>query len=162
MNSSKKIKSSKTKSRTRKELNEFSAALELANTAQASAAKARAKATKAVAKAERAFEDAIRKGEALQERLKADKSHDDANVGHAKFDELEWSIYSDFRDRRLLITALGMLGSDNVSKRAAAALIVEQQRTQIGRTWNDLIVWDPDDDDDELDNELCDEEEPVA
>ena len=155
MNSSKKIKSSKTKSKTRRELDEFTAALKLANAAQASAAKARAKATKVVVKAERAFEDVIFKGEALQERLKADKVRDDANVRHATFDELELSVYSDVGDRRLLVMALRMLGSDNVGKRAAAALNVEKQRAQIGEDWDNLVAWDPDDDffDDEIDDD---------
>jgi hypothetical protein len=162
MNSSKKIKSSKTKSRTKTELDEFSAALDLANAAQASAAKARAEATKAVADAERAIFEAINKGEALQERLRAAKAHEDTQSANAKFDELDWSIHSDLRERRLLVTALGMLGSGDIVERAAAVLIAERQRSKLGMTWDELVVNDQDgcdldedelDDDDELDDE---------
>lgn len=158
MSRGKKMKS-KMKSKTSRELDEFSAALELANAAQANAAKARANAAKAGAEAERAIYEAIHKGEALQERLKADKAHEDARAADAKFDELDWSIHSDLRERRLLVTALGMLGSDNVSERAAAALIVEKQRAEIGKDWNDLIVYPDDDEDDELDDDDLDDEE---
>lgn len=159
MSRGKKMKS-KMKPKTSNELDEFSAALELANAAQANAAKVRAKAAKAGGEAERAIYEAIRKGEALQERLKADKAHEDARAANAKFDELDWSIHSDIRDRRLLVTALGTLGSDDVDERAAAALIVEKQRAEIGKDWNDLIAWYPDDDDDEdLDDDELDDDD---
>jgi hypothetical protein len=56
------------------------------------------------------------------------------------------------------VTALGMLGSDQVGERAAAALIAEKQRAQIGKDWDKLIVWYPDDDDDLDDDELDDDD----
>lgn len=152
MSRGKKMKS-KMKSKTSRDLNEFSAALEFANAAQAKAAKARTEAAKAGAEAEGAIYEAIRKGEALQERLGAAKAHEDTHAANAKFDDLDWSIHSDLRERRLLVTALGMLGSGNISERAAAALIAEKQRAQIGKDWNDLIVYTDDDDDDDLDDE---------
>lgn len=164
MNSREKIKT-KMKSKTSRELDEFSAALELANAAQANAAKARAEAAKAGAEAERAIDEAIRKGEALQERLRAEKGYEDARAADVKFDELEWAIHSGSRE--LLVNALGMLGSDHVGERAAAALMAEKQRVKLGKTWNELIVsehdddedFDDDDDDEELDDEDFDDDD---
>jgi hypothetical protein len=136
---------------------EFSAALELANAAQANAAKARAEAAKAGAEAERAIDEAIRKGEALQERLRAEKGYEDARAADVKFDELEWAIHSGSRE--LLVNALGMLGSDRVGERAAAALTAEKQRAQLGKAWDELIVWDLDDDDEDLDDDELDDDD---
>ena len=42
--------------------------------------------------------------------------------------------------RELLVKALGMLGSDHDGERANAARFAEKQRTQLGMTWDELIV----------------------
>jgi hypothetical protein len=40
----------------------------------------------------------------------------------------------------MCLKALGMLGSDQVGERAAAALTAEKQRIKLGMTWDELIV----------------------
>jgi hypothetical protein len=173
MNSSEKINSNKKKSNARRQQDEFSAALALADAAQAKAARARAEAAKAGAEAERAIDEAIRKGEALQGRIRAEKAYADACAADANFDGHECSIHSSTRE--LLVKALGMLGSDQVGERASAALVAEKQRAKLGMTWNELIVREHDDDDDDLDDDddediddddsedfYCDDEEPVS
>jgi hypothetical protein len=42
--------------------------------------------------------------------------------------------------RKLLVKALGMLGSDHAGERANAALQAEKQRARLGMMWRDLIV----------------------
>jgi hypothetical protein len=150
MKSSKNTNSNK-KSR-REQDDEFSAAIALAEAARTKAAKARAKAAEAEAKAaealdeaERATEEAIRKGEALQARIKAEKADADACAPDAN--RHEYPIYSGTRG--LLVKALGMLGSNHVGERAAAALMAEKLRVKLDKTWDELIVREHDDDDDE-------------
>ncbi|TFW56898.1 helix-turn-helix domain-containing protein [Bradyrhizobium sp. MOS001] len=129
---------------------ELAAALARAQAAQADAARARAEAIRATDEAMRA------KAEAVRERLRsgrADPSHSTATAPRHPLDR---------RQRDLLVKALGMLGSDQVGERAAAALIAEKQRSKLGMTWDELVVNDQDgcdldedelDDDDELDDE---------
>jgi hypothetical protein len=52
-----------------------------------------------------------------------------------------WKKAEAERERELskLIGALGMLGSEHVGERAAAALIVERLRVKLGKQWKDLI-----------------------
>jgi hypothetical protein len=167
MNSSVKINSKKKKSKTRRELDdEFSEALALADAARAKAAKARDEVQKATA-------EAIRKGEALKERIRAEKANADACGTGANFDGHESLIHSGTRE--LLVKALGMLGSDQVGERAAAALMAEKQRVKLGKTWNELVASehddedpdddlddaDLDDDDEDLDGDLDDDDEEV-
>ena len=43
------------------------------------------------------------------------------------------------RHRALLVKALGMLGSVHLGERASAALVVEQCRIKLGKSWEELI-----------------------
>jgi hypothetical protein len=45
--------------------------------------------------------------------------------------------------RDLLVKALGMLGSDHEGERAVAALMADKERRKFGRTWDELIVAQP-------------------
>lgn len=159
---------SKKRSRGRVEQDELAAALASAQAAQAEAARAKAEAKRATDEAMRA------KAEAVRERLRGGRAY----AGHSTATAPRHAL--DRRLRDLLVKALGMLGSDQVGERAAAALMAEKQRIKLGMTWDELIVnehedfgdedLDDDDDDldddglddDELDNDLDDEEEPVA
>ncbi|TFW57965.1 hypothetical protein CT676_27610 [Bradyrhizobium sp. MOS001] len=76
--------------------------------------------------------------------------------------------------RERLIKALHMLGSDQAENRASAALVAEKQRLMLGKSWNELIENEHEDfvvevlkdlDNDDLydmDDDLADDEEPVA
>lgn len=158
INSNKKVTSSKTTSKTRRELDDdFSEAQAIAATATANAVRAR----KAVAKAQeeadraedklsRALKEAIRLGEVLEEHIESERV--DADVyAKANFGGDEFSSFSGTRE--LLVKGLGMLGSDQIGERAAAALVAEKQRVKLGMTWDELIVEehnDEDFDDDDL------------
>jgi transposase len=146
---------SKKRSRGGVEPDELAAALASARAAQAEAAMAKAE-------AKRATDEAIRaKAEADRERLRSDRADPSHSTATAPRHPL------DRRQRDLLVKALSMLGSDQVGKRAAAALIAEKQRSKLGMTWDELVVNDQDgcdldedelDDDDELDDEDEDED----
>jgi hypothetical protein len=140
------------KKKSRAELqDEFDAAISRSDVAQAKAAKAQAEAARAGAEAERAIDEAIRKGEALQERIRAEKADAEACAAGPNFDRHSCSMHSN--PRVLLVKALGMLGSDHVGERAAAALMAEKQRAKLGKTWNELIVREHDDEDEDLDDD---------
>lgn len=130
------------------------------------------------AEAKGATDDALRaKAEAIRERLKAEKVYAEARAANGRFDPCDRPIEP--ATRQLLVKALGMLGSDHVGERAAAALMAEKQRVRLGMTWNELIVneqdhddfdhedlddddkddLDDDDDDQDLDNDGPDDEE---
>jgi hypothetical protein len=130
MNSSKKIKSDKAKSRSEweDELSEIIARAEAA--AEVNAAKAIAAAPAINARLNQYFEELRREAE------EAVRLHE-ARVREAPV------------TRELLVEALGMLGSVHFDERAAAALKIESLRAKLNKTWNELIVWDPDDEDDE-------------
>lgn len=51
--------------------------------------------------------------------------------------------------RERLIKLLGMLGTDQAGERASAALMVDQYRRRFNKEWDDLIISDPLDDDDD-------------
>jgi hypothetical protein len=142
MNSREKIKPSKTKSKTSRELDdELSKAIARAEAAaEVNAAKAIANAPAAnaridqeIEKHRRENEEAVRIGEARRARVT--------------------------EARELLVKALGMLGSDQVVERAAAALTAERLRVELHKTWNELIVREHDDDDDLDDDEDIDDED---
>lgn len=131
---------------------DLTAALARAQAAQADAARARAEAKQATDEAIRA------KAEADRERLRSDRADPSHSTATAPRHPL------DRRQRDLLVKALGMLGSDQVGERAAAALIAEKQRSKLGMTWDELVVNDQDGcdlDEDELDDDdgLDDEDE---
>ena len=146
MSKSKKIMSHKKKTSARKEQDEFSAAIAVANAAQVKAAKARADAAEAEAEAERAIDEAIRIGEALRARIGAEASSTNACAVGPRLHVHDCSIRS--RTRDLLVKALGMLGSDHAGERAVAALMAMKQRVKLGMTWDELIVRVHDDEDD--------------
>jgi hypothetical protein len=118
-----------------------------ANTSeQAEAAVARARAE--MAKAEAA------KAKAEADKAKAEAAKAKADYRTARANEKAQS-YTFFRGafsgnrnkkpvpsgpRRLLVKALGMLGSDQAGERASAALVVEKQRSKLGMTWDELII----------------------
>jgi hypothetical protein len=132
--------------KSRRELDdEFSAALAVADAASAKfakaaarAAKARAEADRALAEAERAFGRVTRKGEELEKCIRAEKAAAEGCAPDPNTDGDGCS--SRCRTRELLVKALGMLGSDQVEGRASAALLVEKQRTKLGKTWDELII----------------------
>ena len=155
-------KKMKMKFRIRRELDDnLTEALARADAAIAEAAKARDRAVKAdaeaekvIARADRAYNEAIRIAEALKESIAAEKARADGFPARAQLCGHDPTVNSSARD--LLVKALGMLGSDQVGERAAAALIAEKQRTKLGMTWDDLVVNDQDDedfDDEDLDGE---------
>jgi hypothetical protein len=116
-----------------------------ADQAQAAAASARAKtakaeAAKAKADAEKVTAEALRaKAEALKARAEAAKAEADARSARARSNNPNrQKVHSGPRD--LLVKALGMLGSDHVGERAAAALVVERLRAKLGMTWDDLVI----------------------
>src|SRR5258708_18734598 len=116
MNSSKKIKSEKAKSRGKLD-GEFSAAI-------------------------------ARAAEAFNARIEAEL----ADAGdQPRAEAHKYSTHR--RTRELLVKVLGMLGSDQLGERAAAALIAERLRAKLGKTWNELIVREHDDEDEDLDDD---------
>jgi hypothetical protein len=110
-------------------------AFAVAEAAKDEAARLHAKAAKAQADAEWFLDRAIRMGEALRRR------RGDQPYAEGRGERLDHT-------RKLLVKALGMLGSDKVGERASAALKVEKFRTRLGRTWDQLIVQEFDDDED--------------
>jgi hypothetical protein len=129
----------------------------MAEVAKEDAAKFGAKAAKAQAEAEWLTDRALRMAEALRRR-RGDKPYTERRGEGSISEKLD-------RTRKLLVKALGMLGSERVGERASAALKVEKFRTRLGRTWDQLIVeeFEDDQDDDDGDEDLDDdEEEPVA
>jgi sRNA-binding protein len=110
--------------------------------AQAAAARARAETAKA--------EAAKAKPDAQKAKAEAAKARADARTARAKEKAKAYSFFRgasgnstpkiDSRQRELLVKSLGMLGSDHAGERADAAVVVEKQRTQIGMTWDELIV----------------------
>jgi hypothetical protein len=149
---------------------EFSAARDLVDAAQAKAAMARAKADEAqtiaddaLDEADRAIDDAIRIGETLTKRIKREETDAKACAADSHFDKNKCSIHGSPRD--LMVKALGMLGSDQAGERASAALVVEKQRAKSGKTWDELIVPERDDQDeddlDEDDDDIDDDDEDL-
>lgn len=174
MNSQKKIKLSETLSKAERADIDFTDALLAAKAAATRADQARVKADKAHARAAyaeaaaelasdasiQAQKRAIHKREALKRLIREENGCADASTQDAAADDQDSSILTG--NRELLIKALGMLGSDQVGERAAAALIAEKQRSKLGMTWDELVVNEQDgcdldedelDDDDELDDE---------
>ena len=117
-----------------------------AKTVKEKAARLHSKAVKAQRDAEWLLDHAIGLGEALKRRR-----------GYYPYGDSgrQRVIYSDRLDRarRLLIKALGMLGSDRAGERASAALKVEKFRIKIGKTWDELILQEEDLADEEIDCE---------
>ncbi|WLA81946.1 hypothetical protein [Bradyrhizobium elkanii] len=168
MTSRKKIKLSETMSEAERADLAFTHALSVAEAAATRADKARAKADRARAHAAhaeaeaelagdesiQAKREAIRKGEALKKLIRGENGRTDASAQDPASDDQDRSIHTDSRE--LLIKALGMLGSDQVGERAAAALMAEKQRIKLGMTWNELIVneqYDKNLDEEDLDSE---------
>jgi hypothetical protein len=122
-------------------------AFAIAADAKAKAKSLSAKAAKAQAEAEWFFDWAIRIGEALR----GGRDAPPYTVHSHKLD----------RTRKLLLKALGMLGSERVGERASAALKAEKFRKRLGRTWDQLIAeeFDDDEDLDDEDNEDLDDED---
>lgn len=110
--------------------------------AQATAARARAETAKA--------EAARAKADAQKAKAEAAKARADARTARAKEKAKAYSFFRgasggttpkiDSRQRELLVKSLGMLGSDHAGERANAAVVVEKQRSQIGMTWDELII----------------------
>lgn len=124
----------------------------LAEAAKDEAARLHAKAARAQGYAEYFLDNAIRLSEALRRRKK----------GKPWVEGRTKNVISESRARKLLVKALGMLGSDRAGERANAALKVEVFRTKLGRTWEELIVQeleDLEDDEDEDDFDDDDDEE---
>jgi hypothetical protein len=133
------------KSKKGKVQDELAAALALAKAAKSEAAKAKAE-------AQRATDEAMRfKAEAIRERIRAENAYADACAADPHFDRHECSIHNGTRE--LLVKALGMLGSDHPGERASAALVAERLRAKLDKTWNELIVREHDDDDEDLDDD---------
>jgi multidrug efflux pump subunit AcrA (membrane-fusion protein) len=104
-----------------------------AKAAKAEAAQARADAAKATAEARQA------KAEALKAQAEAARAEAEARSARARSNNPNKpKVHSGPRD--ILVKALGMLGSDQVGERAAAALIVERDRKKLGMTWDELII----------------------
>jgi type IV secretory pathway VirB10-like protein len=104
-----------------------------AKTAKAEAAKAKADAEKATAEARRA------QAEALKAQAEAARAEAEARSARARANNPnKQKVHSG--PRELLVKALGMLGSEHVGERAAAALIVEKHRVKLGMCWDELIV----------------------
>jgi hypothetical protein len=130
-------------------------AFAIAEAAKDEAARLHAKAAKAQGDAEWFLDRAIRMGEALRRR-RGGQPYAEGRAEGSISERLD-------RTRKLLVKALGMLGSDRVGERASAALKVERFRTKLGRTWDQLIVQefenlDDDDEDFDDDDDLDDEE----
>lgn len=112
--------------------------------AQAQAAAARARAETAKAEAARA------KADAQKAKAEAAKAKADARTAREKEKARTYSFFRgsfgdntktiDSRRRELLVKYLGMLGSDHAGERANAAKFAEKQRTELGMTWNELII----------------------
>jgi len=119
----------KEKPATTSEQAQAAAARARAETAKAEAARAKADAQKAKAEAAKAKADA----RAAKARERASFFHgvDGGNTAKKKIRG---------RPRERLVKALGMLGSDYPGERANAAHFVEKQRTQLGMTWDELII----------------------
>jgi hypothetical protein len=128
-------------------------AFAIADAAKDEAASLHAKAAKAQADAESLLDRAIRMGEALRRR-RGDQPYTERRGEGSIFEKLD-------RTRKLLVKALGMLGSERVGERASAALKAEKFRTRLGRTWDQLIVeeFEDDQDDDDDDDDLDDDED---
>jgi hypothetical protein len=141
MNSSKKIKS-KMKSKSSRELDDvISAALARIDAAtEVGLAKVLADAPAINAKLDRYFEEARREAEEAVRLL-------EARMREAPV------------TRALLVEALGMLGSANVGDQAAVARKIESLRAKLDKTWDELIVWDPDAPDEDEDDDLDDDDE---
>jgi hypothetical protein len=124
----------KKKPATTSEQAQAAAARARAETAKAEAAKAKAQAQTAKAAAAKAKADA-----------RTARAKDRASFFRSAFggSTAKKTIPSGARER--LVKALGMLGSDQAGERANAARFVEKQRTQLGMTWDELII--PADDD---------------
>lgn len=147
MNGRKKIKLSESNSNTGRSQRdfEFSAALDLLDTAVANADKARADVAEANARASRAGEELER---ALEEALRKCSTH---GSGRAS----------------LLVKALGMLGSDHVRERDKAGRTAERVWIRENGIWRQETIRDEHDgfgddedlDDDELDDDDLDDEE---
>jgi hypothetical protein len=103
-----------------------------ADTAKAEAAKAKAEAQKAKAEAAKARADA--RTASAKEKASSYSFFQAAFGGNT----IKKKIPSGARE--LLVKALGMLGSDHDGERANAARFVEKQRTQLGMTWDELII----------------------
>jgi hypothetical protein len=119
-------------------------AFAMAEEAKDEAARLHAKAAKAQAFAELLLDRAIRMGEALR------RPNGELPYAEGRGERLD-------RTRKLLVKALGMLGSDRVGERASAALKVEKFRTRLGKTWDQLIVEEFDDDEDDDDEDFDDD-----
>jgi hypothetical protein len=104
-----------------------------AKSAKAEAAKAKADAQKATAEARQA------KAEAAKAQAEAAREEAEARSARARSNNPnKQKVHSGPRD--ILVKSLGMLGSDQVGERAAAALIVERDRKKLGMTWDELII----------------------
>ena len=113
------------------------------------------KATEAAANQEKiAKSAAFWKREALQERERAKRveAYREKRDIHRKGPK----VRSLTRER--LIKALHTLGSDQAENRASAALVAEKQRLMLGKTWNELIVNEHEDFDDEVLKDLDDDD----
>lgn len=126
------------KSRTKTKHDDLAAAVARAKAAQAEAAKTKADAERLADEAIRLKADAIRlKAEALREQIRADRAR--ARAAGATFTaRSEHVLQSGLR--KLLVKALGMLGSDHAGERANAASVAERQRDRIGMTWDELLI----------------------
>jgi hypothetical protein len=120
----------------------------LALEAKDKAARLSAKAAKAQADEEGFLDEAFRIAEAVRRRRGDEPYIEDRSK---RLD----------RTRKLLVKALGMLGSEREGERASAALKVDKFRIRLGRTWDQLIPkeFDDDDDFDDDDEEDLDEDE---
>ena len=112
---------------------------------QAQAAAARARAETAKAEAAKAKAEAQKaKVEAAKAKAEARKAREREKVAASGFfrgtfrGNTARKIERGARDR--LVKALGTLGSDHAGERANAAYFVEKQRTQLGLTWDELII----------------------
>ena len=103
-----------------------------AETAKAEAAKAKAEAQKAKAEAAKA------KADATTARAKEKASSERFFRSAFGVKTAKKKIHSG--PRELLVKALGMLGSDHDGERLNAARFAEEQRTQLGMTWDELII----------------------
>lgn len=169
MSSRKKIKLSETISKAERADLEFTRALSVAKAAATEADQARAKADRARAYADRAEaeaeladdesiranHEAIRKGEALRKLIRGENGRTDASAQDPASDDQDSSIHTGSRE--LLIKALGMLGSDQIGERAAAAFMAEKQRVKLGMSWDELIINEQDDEDLDDDDDVYDE-----
>jgi hypothetical protein len=126
----------------------------MAGEAKDEAKRLHAKAARAQANAEGLLDRGLRLAESIRRRRdeRPSKSRREESPSE-KLDRL----------RKLLVKALGMLGSEQGGERASAALKAEKLRRRLGRTWEQLIVTEFDDDDDldddDDDKDLDDDDE---